>query len=376
MIGFFGLGLAFDIQAAIPFSKEPDIRIRMGESQSQGLVRGFDLRAAGQMLADRQSAWSVTCEKKHVILTQSGSPPRKYDGSVVIESPGGFLKWNDVQIRDRLRVVPHAKDSGRCDFINELPLERYLIGLVNTEFNSKWAPQAIQAQVIAARTYALHEMQRTAGKAFDLESTVKDQVYDGSKKEDHLAARAVEQTRGQVLVARTASSELLRSFYHSTCGGLTELPEKVWGRAFPGLKKRVSCSFCQASPKYRWRVELTRAELVKKLGLPGIEPKGVFQLEKGEGGRVRHVKWIPQVGMPRVLSGVEFRSRIGTQTFPSSRFDVSQQGGERFVFEGGGYGHGVGLCQWGAKVMGEKGFSAKVILQHYFPDAEVQSIYP
>ena len=97
--------------------------------------------------------------------------------------------------------------------------------------------------------------------------------------------------------------------------------------------------------------------------------------EKGESGRVRKVKWLPRQGAPRVFSGVEFREKLGNVQFPSAFFSIQQQGNQ-FVFEGSGYGHGVGLCQWGAKVMGEKGYSASVILSHYYPDAKIEKFYP
>jgi len=365
------------VQGGVSFSTEPLIRVRLGEAQPEVRIRGYDLQFQGQKGADRSSEWRAVCSAQGVRLTRKDRVEaiREWKSAVQIRTPGGFLRWGDVQVRDLLTVRPNPKQPRTCDVINELQLERYLIGVVNGEFNSKWATSAIEAQVIAARTYALNEMQRTRQAHFDLESSVKDQVYDGSKKEDHLAARAVQTTRGKVLVAAADSSQPMRTFYHSTCGGLTELPEKVWGRFFPGLKRRVSCPFCKESPKYKWQVELTAEEMQKKLGLPEAH-KRIFQLilEPEEGGRVRTVKWVPSQGVPQVFSGVEFRKRLGTKDFPSSRFEVTRLG-DRFVFRGGGYGHGVGLCQWGAKVMGEQGYSSEAILRHYFPDARMKVLY-
>ena len=192
----------------------------------------------------------------------------------------------------------------------------------------------------------------------------------------------------------------IKAFYHSTCGGLTELPENVWGRASPGFKKKVSCPYCSGSPRYLWDLEVQTKEIshaiikaVKSEGLlrgwPSQAPRAlqqnqlldvrVVQLEQD--GRVARLTTVWADGKTQVklsIPGVQFRDWMGSGRFRSTRFQVVSEGegnSSRWRFQGRGYGHGVGLCQWGAKTMGEKGYKMAAILKHYYPDAALRKLW-
>jgi stage II sporulation protein D len=254
--------------------------------------------------------------------------------------------------------------------------------------------------VVAARTYALFQMReaRRRKQVFDLDSTIKDQVYNGSAREDFRASRSVEKTRGMILTLpeqKQGKAVPLKAFYHSTCGGRTELPEKVWGGKHAGFKKRVECPFCVASPRYNWNLEVRARDLldaveagVRDGGAPRGWPRNHGSILRSwrlvdvavdnSDARAGQVALSLSKGDESVLlkvSGPKFRSWMGAGKMLSTSFHVSSRAGDVWSFSGRGNGHGVGLCQWGAKVMGEKGYSMASILKHYYPDAVLRKLW-
>jgi stage II sporulation protein D len=401
------------------------VKIRVIEDASRVTVRGLDLGVFSNGAnwverADHRSRFDLQCREGKVHVEPDGQkaalPPRPGPlampaqkslpkDHVSFESPSGFLAVDGRALRDRVHVVAVGN---QCDVVNELDIERYLDGLVNSEFNAKWSEEAIAAQVVAARTYALYQMseaRKIAGRWYDLDSTEKDQVYEGAHQEDPRAGRMVARTRGLVLTASAASVAPLpiKAFYHSTCGGQTELPQAVWGRPLPGFKKTVSCPFCGSSPAYHWQAEVTSDEL-KRAILTQAGSTAVFwpshwrsfvasatltdlRSRRGENGRVTEVVsvWAGPTGqrLEIKIPSNRLRSWMGVQKVRSTAFEIftwlsSQKviGPTRvWRFEGRGNGHGVGLCQWGAKVMGEKGYPMAAILKRYYPDARLAKLW-
>ena len=378
--GLVGSGARADEPAPIR------IRVRVGQELPAVRIRGFDLRWGGTSVAsrrwDQMTEWGLRCPGRRVEAVQVGGEAKFHaQGQLRVETPAGFLHWEGRPFRESLTVI--ADGRGRCQVVNHLDLEKYLDGLVNSEFSSAWAEGAVEAQIIAARTYALHQIREAVGRpgrAFDVESSVRDQVYEGSAKEDWRASRLVQRTRGLILaVKRRGRNEPLKAFYHSTCGGTTELPQKVWGRGFPGFRKRVACSYCRVSPKFEWSWEATAGDL-QRLASPQADPASIrirIPSVDPEGRATRLVLSWKEKGQTRArqMSPVEFRNRIGSTTVLSARFRVQELEGGGVRLDGRGYGHGVGLCQWGAKVMGEQGKAAEEILRHYYPAAELRKLW-
>lgn len=411
---------------------ESTVRVRLHEDTPQAQIRGFDLRISEQAAfsapasarevgwrrvaqPDRMSEWSFTCKGPKIIAKQKRirrslsldeSPSElSLKSPVQIRSLAGFLSYSGRPYREELRVFSKGK---HCEVVNHVEVEKYLDGLVNSEFSSQWNEEAVAAQVVAARTYAVHQIRqarRNPQSTYDVDATVRDQVYDGSIKEDYRASRAVARTRGVILMAHELNQWVpLKAFYHSTCGGSTELPKSVWGRDFAGLQKRVSCPFCKSSPRFQWQQEFQAGEIASLLK-KGAErdgiPKGWTQpmIESVRSGilmgltaemdrvsgrvAVLQTYWRPQgrrgiqVRVP--VPGALFRNWIGTTKVRSTAFQVYPQiargQGVRFRLEGRGNGHGVGMCQWGAKVMGEKGFNMNRILAHYYPSAQLRKLW-
>ncbi len=409
------------------------MRVKIADHREIAVVSGEGLTLAGESSASPtlrsliggQSRVEILCDARSRTLVvtrqKAGAAPQTWrfpQGNLTIESQGGFIFWDGKPYRSRL-AFHVSKDKG-CDIINTLEVERYLEGLVNHEFSSKWSEAAVEAQVVAARTYALYRIREESGNTralYDLDSTEKDQVYGGAQKEDWLGTQAVARTRGLVLTAPARQDRLklsaaapvrstaraplktvapllqvpavslnavspLKAYYHSTCGGNTELPEQVWGRKANGFKRRVHCSWCGDSPKFQWQATYTLRELETALRALGHPRAATARLESvriskwSAGGRAERVEagWRKPgaKGLERQeISAQNFRMKVGSSRLFSTWFNIAQDSRGGLVFSGRGYGHGVGLCQWGAKSMGARGFTTLQILSQYYPDAQV-----
>ena len=252
--------------------------------------------------------------------------------------------------------------------VNELPLEEYLVGLINCEISSAWPIEAVKAQAVIARTYALNRKQARSASFYHLESSVIDQVYDGCEIEDSRARRGVSDTAGEVLSYQGA---VIQAFYHSNCGGRTEASEHVWGKQLPYLGG-VDCRYCLTSPSSAWDLRIALPELEERLKAAGHKVSGVTDIRPGprnSRGRLKHVV-IVSSRSDLSLTGDQFRKAIGYSAVKSTNFTVRIENREA-VFSGLGNGHGVGLCQWGAKQRALDGFGYAEILSYYYPGTDL-----
>jgi stage II sporulation protein D len=280
-------------------------------------------------------------------------------------SAPAFLLFNGKGYRGVVEVT--STDKG-LQVVNELPLEEYLVGLINCEISSQWPMEAVKAQAVIARSYAVFQKEARKGAPYHLESTVMDQVYEGCDIEDSRAARGVKETAGEVL---TYSGAVVQAFYHSNCGGHTEASENVWGYSIPYLRG-VSCNYCQTINPYRWeqRIPLKKVESLLRGG--GFTVFGLRDLRPGSrnrSGRLTDVILTTSRGRVTVPA-VGLRKSLGYGVIKSTSFDVHLEDDDLF-FSGTGYGHGVGLCQWGAKQRAADGFDYREILSYYYPGTMV-----
>lgn len=380
------------------------VRVRVREALPSVRVRGMDLQIRDAAGADRGyehvTQWELYCRNGRVRARGSRGNDVDLDlaAPVSFRARGGFVSvidaHEDAQFNGEIRIVT----SGfLCEVVNVLPTEKYLEGVVNSEFSSKWSPEAVSAQVVAARSYAAAQMRvaRAQGAQWDLDSTTADQVYHGTAREDAQAARLVRRSKGLALVTQAGEQIApLKAFYHSTCGGTTDLPQNVWGGKIAGFSKRVACGFCRISPRYRWSFEVDRDEVQSRVrsaliregrfrdaGSAAIRAQLVSMevAQKDSFGRVSQVAtlWqVPGVGPRRVsFSGPRLRDWLGSSgRTSSSRFDLTETHAG-FKLSGRGFGHGVGLCQWGAKGMGDYGYKMSAILKHYYPNAKLAKLW-
>lgn len=324
---------------------------------------------------------SVRIDGDGVLATDGRSEPLRLALPAQVKRVGGYLsvggqtvdrltvaspvtiQVNGKRYRGTIEVIP--ADKGVL-VVNELPLEDYLVGLINCEISSQWPIESVKAQAVVARTYAYYQKRARASALYHLESSVLDQVYDGCEIEDSRAARGVRETAGEII---TYGGQPIQAFYHSNCGGRTELSENVWGVRLPYLRS-VDCAYCATNPSIRWENSISLKKLESLLKGAGIQVSGLREIREGkrnESGRLIDLALV-SVGGTTTVTAVNFRKIIGYTAIKSTNFAVRLTG-DSVHFSGTGYGHGVGLCQWGAKQRASDGFSYREILAYYYPGA-------
>ena len=264
------------------------------------------------------------------------------------------------------------KDNGKLMVINHLPLDDYLYGVLYHEVSHRWPMEVLKAQAIAARTFALYQARQNKTQAYDLRSDIYSQVYGGRTSEKWSTTTAVDRTKGEIL---TYKGDIFPTYYHATCGGYTEDAANLWNVDLAPLKG-VPCTFCSDSPHYRWTKDIPLSTLENKLKENGYKLgkiSAVTVLSKNVSGRVDKIEIKDDSGTSIVLTGKDFRQILGPNDVRSTKFDLSIRGAN-LALQGLGWGHGVGMCQWGAYGMARKGKKCNEILQYYYPGTEVSTM--
>jgi len=254
-----------------------------------------------------------------------------------------------------------GKDS--LYLINELPLEEYIKNVVSAEVGQNWDMEALKVQAVISRTYALYQRNKnnTNGN-YDLTSSVLHQVYKGSSVDARISY-AVMNTEGEVL---TYNGNLIEAFYHSTSSGMTEDPMEVFGKSYPYLRPVESS--CEVSPYWIWERRIPAEEIEKALDIKGIKHIQIKSYTTTH--RVKTVDISHSSGILN-LETKELRKLLGWSRLPSTNFTVSPDRGS-YIFEGKGYGHGVGLCQWSALQMSREGMTYRQILDYFYPGTKLE----
>ena len=290
---------------------------------------------------------------------------------------GGFRLRSDSPVRldgreytPPLEIVRHGAGLA---VVNELPLEEYLVGVLRAEASEKWPLEALRAQAVVARTYAVYHRTIAGMRPYQILASTAHQQYFGRVPPASPIWGAVRETAGQVLLWE---GEVFPAFYHTESGGYTEDPRTVFAAPNMPALRAVRCEFSAGSPHYYWALDLKLADLTETLRRHGLvvgSVTGIDVSERTPSLRASSVTVHGTRGSVR-LRGNDFRRMIGYDTFKSTLFAVAvdQQWAR---FSGRGYGHGVGMCQWGAKGMAEQGHTARQILDFYYPGAVLGTLH-
>ncbi len=289
----------------------------------------------------------------------------------VLPEEDAVLVVNGRAFRGELRISVKKRDA--FTVVNRIGLEEYLKGISVAETSHYWPMDALRAQAVVFRTYALYQKEQNAARDYDLSADVSSQVYAGRGGERYRFSEAVDDTSGEVLHQR--NHRLLPAFFHSTCGGHTENAAELWSLDSPSLAG-VLCPYCTRSPHYAWKTVVPAAQLAAKLFVKtryaGKRIRAVEITGRNASGRVKNIRIRTEAGA-LVLSGKDFRARAGVDSIRSTNFEVTAKGAS-FVFTGRGWGHGAGLCQWGAYFMAKAGADYKEILEYYYPQASIVTV--
>lgn len=341
------------------------------ETVRVALMKGVEvvkLDGDGILVADDEGKPLSVGLPVNLTVNRSGLSANGRSVRRVIASAPEFILLNGKRYRGIIEISPF--DKGML-VVDELFLEDYLVGLINCEISSQWPIEAIKAQAVVARSYALYQKESRKDAPYHLESSVLDQVYDGCDIEDSRAARGVTETAGEVL---TYDGKVIQAFYHSSCGGHTEAVQNVWGYSLPYLQG-VDCTYCLGASG-KWDQTLSLKKIESLLRTSGYQVQGLREIKAGKrngSGRLADLVLVTARGNFSI-TGVNFRKALGYTVIKSTNFNVRTVGAEAY-FSGSGYGHGVGLCQWGAKQRAEEGFSYREILSYYYPGIRLEKMY-
>lgn len=351
------------------------------------IFTGSPLRSDSQLQLEATGWLDVEPCGKQICL-KSSQGRKKMDQNIWLRPKAGFpFKYNENPFKGLLWV---GNFNGKLDGVNYLSLEDYVKGILPYEIGTlgEWGIHALEAQAIAARTYSLRNLKPLDERHFDLYNDTRDQVYRGMESQYPLSDQAVENTRSLVLTHR---NELAHTYYHSTSGGHTADISQVWNSkpisylsGTPDLNQGVSWS--KESKYHRWSYTFSRSLLIKtinkNLKTAKVKPakkikelKGMEIASRTSSGRVAELHLKTDRGTLKVRGD---RTRWlfkphNLSILPSSHFNIDSFG-SKIKISGRGFGHGIGLCQMGARARSKAGQSFDQILGAYYPGTEIKAL--
>ncbi len=349
-----------------------EIRILLQEGVSQVTIRSsqaYQVVAAAPVRLSRVERGTLTIvgQRKGMLINKRLFP----GGHIELRPrhPSNLFQIGPFRYRGTLQI--RLDSAGKLQVINLVSLRYYLYGVLPQEISPAWKKEALKAQAVAARTFTLYRKAVQSEREYDVKAEVWDQVYRGYNGEDLRTNQAVDETMGEIL---TYAGHPIAAYYHADSGGYTEDSQYVWSVQHPYLRA-VRSLYGADSPHAVWEVTLSLAEIEQVLRLAGYSVGAIQKLTILERSPTGRVLWL-QVHHSHgdvTLKGTEFRLLLGVNRVRSTLFTL-RQNGSKIRFVGRGWGHGVGLSQWGAKEMAELGFTYQEILQFYYQGATLTQL--
>ena len=429
------LAAVLPASGALALPKEPNIRVRIVHTMPE-LTMTPD---AEYQIATEESKEEPVPLKPNVSYTvkPSASGVQIYEGDTLVDTktviraaaddedatvkinkvPFGIGWWwageEDRVYEGKLEI--RSLEDGKLEVVTVLPMERYLRGVVPSEIGGDSPEEALKSQAIAARTDSWNALKNRgyAGKNYDICSDVDCQVFSGNTKQTTAATKAIDDTRGLVLLV---DEKPISAYYASNCGGCSDLAGNAWPTreaALPykdarfdsdaplpfdltkeeDIRKWVTTEpdvYCNPKKRkdipnwttknFRWKVETTAEELTKQVAKKKDigRVKAITPIERGPSGRLKKVKFVGEKGELEVGPELAIRE-IWNPPLRSAAFVVDTEGKaempDKFIMTGAGWGHGVGMCQTGAVIRATNGQTFRDIIGHYYKGAEITAVY-
>lgn len=369
------LSLLVWLVAIAPAHAALELRVAIEEKVSQVTVGG----STPTLVKDLSGEVVAELPAMDAVSAAAGSGGISFNnqqtGAVWVEpTEGGLVFIGDKWYRGRALLAP---DANGVTAVNYVDLEQYLYSVVGGEMPTGWHLEALKAQAVAARTYVLYQRQTSANRVFDVGDTARWQVYRGVEEEASSTIAAVDATQGQVL---TYDGQLIESVFHSSSGGCTENVEEVWSS--PRAYLRHVQDYDYDAPVYQWTVSFTAEQLRQRITGVGNVLRFVPEQVTRSCGRIVSMRVEGDAGS-RVLRGSELRDAFGLR---STFFTVQPTMGSvastqrvasapvQFEVQGQGFGHGLGMSQWGAYALAQNGNTYHQIVQYYYSNAVLSVI--
>jgi stage II sporulation protein D len=355
----------------VPGSARAEQRIRIAVGRFTGAVDiagdGLEVRGGdGRVLSTKSSA-RLRADARGIRLGEL----RTTSDLLHVTAPGPLrLRGHTYHRRLEVSLREH---KGRRELlvVHPLPLETYVLGVVSSELPKRWPYEALKVQAVATRTYAIWQKYRRLELPYHMESTVLDQVYHGAQREHADARRAIEETFGRVM---TWGRRPVEAYFHAACGDHTESAREGWGRALPYLPGS-RCGFCKKATRYNWDVHISSSEMDRAFSrLLGESVKELRILSRTKTGRAKRVE-VQGASRKKTINGSDLRRLVGYSNIWSTLITRLEKKGGGFAIAGRGAGHGVGMCQWGARGMAEAGHEADAILRRYYRGVKIVRMY-
>lgn len=347
---------------SVKFTTRNPVRLEVADGDVLDLTHG----KSQITITYKNSSWEIEVLAQGQKTVKTVAAPR-------LKMASRMLNWDKKIIDFPITLFP-VKSS--IMMVGNMSMNRYLRGVVPHEMPQSWPLEALKAQAVASRTYALWKMSASHYTHYDLKPSVSDQVFRmervGSFGKNHPNVdRALTQTEGAYMVGK--QSQLVKAYFHSDCGGDTDSADSVWGEGHitSASVRDVACSQRKSLWKSEWNVVLLKEKIMTTYFLPSnLELVDVIVRNQLKSQRVEFVDLLFTKGIFKRLRGEDLRRLLGYDKIKSTMFEV-QKNGTQVVFNGRGYGHGVGMCQWGARAMAASGKSFKGILAHYYPGSQL-----
>lgn len=349
----------------ITFPDEPKVRILLQKlwAGDSAVIEGRNLRALAPGSASRDlPAGPVTVTADGVF---AGGEPLPIPCRIREGGGGDIGVGKDAHAG----VIDLVAGDGCVLVVNRVPIETYLEGVVAAEMGSRFHLDALKAQAVAARSYAAHRMLSRKDASYDLGDDQGSQVYRGRKGVGPACRSAVSATRALVLAWQ---DRVLEGLFSSSCGGSTRPAGEAFGGRTETPLRGGACGHCDGAPGARWDASADAREAGRELGVAAL--KEVLAVERHPSGRPSLVTFLDEDGA-RIDAGPARLRQILSGTKSSWITGIRIEGG-RLLASGLGFGHGVGLCQYGAERLARDGTSWPGILALYFPGASIRVLYP
>lgn len=370
----------FLLLSAFADAAVPSVKVLIAKSLKNVIVEGIDLQ---KVIHTQKKSQQYVGRKKISFKCGPFAPHAKSTLRnpllvASLSSPTGLISWGEQKYKGELHLLT-SPNKESCDLVNNVSMETYLMTLLSKEMNGTWPIEALKAQAVAARTYAFERLQKVGNfdndKLYHLESSEKDQVSGTFHDITKNTLKAARETEGLILIG--PSGKISPAFFHSKCGGKTLRPDQVWGGVEEGYRS-VDCNFCQRTGMKDWNYQIKGAKLTQMVD----QVLKRYYADSIEGSELRLMPDSPYNSEIRLYSGDRLhvikksylRNLAGRESLPSNNFVIETKN-NKFVFEGQGYGHGVGLCQLGALELAKRGYDFQQILSFYFPRHKLRRAY-
>lgn len=372
----------------------PVLRVLLTGSPVQqarvGTTGGWRVESGGRVVAEAGGALGPVPVRRSAAGWRIGSWHADGRTLTLIPADGAYVRVEDTAYRGELRLVPHD-EAGRFRAVNHVDLEQYLAGVLAKELYPDWHIEAYRALAVAARTFAMYQMITYGrGREYDLGDDQGSQVYGGVAGETSRSRRAVDDTRGVVLSYGDAGRErIFLAQYSACCGGRVNGAYVIRNaHRIPPLEGGQVCNDCSRCSRYRWpAVRVTKRDIHRALlrrYTAAATLSGVSRIEVRSRTPSGRAVWTDVFG-PRGnkirVRAEDIRLALLMAKVPAARKLYSMncrmidRGGTVEFADGRGFGHGVGLCQWGAQAKALQGRSAEEILAFYYPGAKLFRVH-